>query len=547
VNELDWESEITRLRIPTQSQLQIQTGNPDWNYAFALSQKEAAAFTCKLLSQSKGKRKTNLALSPLQALYLLNVLTPLDPSLIGKILEHILEGESSHQSFNGGGCSLFSELPALPIMGELVWQAIQITREGGSHYGPLMKKIEGFLSSWFQSERDWDRDGIPEITHPCQLNLLDLRSPATKSSLEAKGMLPFIESPGLITLLANDLFRLEELAESLEEYTLDKKCLPTQKTLQDFLQKTWNPKAGWFQNCDRDSHLPSHERLICSEVGTGFTILRETFPEPARISCFIQYDKSEIFQVETMITLHGRDQNGKYRIEKIFPSQILRADGVGWTASRCVYTQLDFVIIKDPSDEMLLTIYCPNTQQNDISLLLPLWGNLLDEENGEKFVNKILLDPEKYWSPHGIRSYPLQETAAVQIPWNVLVGQGLLNYQHRQAACELFTRIINATLINLNTSGSFYAAYDAASGKGIGSRNALSGLIPIGFFLQVLGVQIINNREVIVEGTHPFPWPIILRYRGLEIHRDQNQTRIEFPGEETRLVQDPHKKHIQLY
>ena len=102
-------------------------------------------------------------------------------------------------------------------------------------------------------------------------------------------------------------------------------------------------------------------------------------------------------------------------------------------------------------------------------------------------------------------------------------------------------------LINLDDSGWFFSAYDARTGIGRGIQNSLEGFIPIGFFLQVLGIQIINEREIEVEGYHPFPWPVTLRYRGMVIYRDQEQTRIDFPGEKSRIIRSPDKKHIRLF
>jgi hypothetical protein len=104
-----------------------------------------------------------------------------------------------------------------------------------------------------------------------------------------------------------------------------------------------------------------------------------------------------------------------------------------------------------------------------------------------------------------------------------------------------------AILINLDDSGCFFSAYDARTGNGRGIQNSLEGLIPRGFFLQVLGIKIINEREIEVEGDHPFPWPVILRYRGMVIYRDREQTRIDFPGEKSKIIRSPDKKHIRLF
>jgi hypothetical protein len=137
--------------------------------------------------------------------------------------------------------------------------------------------------------------------------------------------------------------------------------------------------------------------------------------------------------------------------------------------------------------------------------------------------------------------------SAIQLPWNILLGKGLLAHDKKSLAAELFSKLMKTILINLDDSGCFFSAYDAKTGIGRGIRNSLEGLIPIGFFLQVLGIQIINEREIEIEGDHPFPWPVVLRYRGMVIHRDKGQTRIDFPGEKSKIIRSPDKKHIRLF
>jgi hypothetical protein len=121
----------------------------------------------------------------------------------------------------------------------------------------------------------------------------------------------------------------------------------------------------------------------------------------------------------------------------------------------------------------------------------------------------------------------------VQIPWNQLIGEGLLRYGFREAATQLTTRLMAAITQNLTHHKAFYRHYHAQTGQGIGERNSLRGLAPLKLFLNTVGIRIISSQKVFLEGYNPFPWPVTVRYRGLTVTRDATQTEIIFPGGQT--------------
>jgi hypothetical protein len=91
---------------------------------------------------------------------------------------------------------------------------------------------------------------------------------------------------------------------------------------------------------------------------------------------------------------------------------------------------------------------------------------------------------------------------------------------------------------NLKQSQAFYARYHAETGAGLGERNALTGIAPVGLFLQVLGVQIDSSRRVRLEGENPFPWEVTLCYKGLKILRGHDKTLVTFSNGKSMTVTD---------
>ncbi|MCJ7717327.1 MAG: hypothetical protein MUO54_12525 [Anaerolineales bacterium] len=546
INSLDWQGEISRLKIRDQSQLKIFTGNPEWDFAFKLSQKHAAGYIQRHYPQGARSIPSNSGLSSLNAFYLLNILAPIDPKIVPLIVENVMGTVQENDVFQEKRCDNQKTLPELPFTAMLVWQADQIA-PGQLQIEKLVKQLEKSLDIWFQSAQDQDQDCIPELKHPCQLDLIDNRSPA---SIIKKGFAtpdPYLESPGLAAILINDLTRLEELWVSLGKNKTKPHSDTKLKKLIHFLQKSWDDQNSCFLSRDRDSHLTLKGGLIGNSQGDGFHIFRGEFPQPTRLAMIIENESAQDLKPDLQITLHGCDWKGNYRIERISPAQIQWGEKRSWAISECIYSRLEYVLIENLGYYHCLSLFSPSTDPENIFKILPLWGKTLDKQKVDSLIKNTLTNKDGFWSNYGIRSIPDEQSAAVQLPWNLLIGKGLLHYNKRVLAAEIFSNIMDAVLVNLKDTGCFYSAYDARNGKGQGQKNALEGLIPIGFFLDLIGIQILNERELLFEGDYPFSWPVTIRYRGMTILRDQEMTRIDFPGEKTRFIRGSEKELIKIF
>jgi hypothetical protein len=100
-----------------------------------------------------------------------------------------------------------------------------------------------------------------------------------------------------------------------------------------------------------------------------------------------------------------------------------------------------------------------------------------------------------------------------------LVGEGMLAYGFRTETARLTAHLMNAVIQNLKQNRSFYQRYHAERGVGIGERNSLHGLAPVGLFLEALGVTI--------------------KYKGLTIVRSHDRTVVTFSNGENVTVTDP--------
>ena len=100
---------------------------------------------------------------------------------------------------------------------------------------------------------------------------------------------------------------------------------------------------------------------------------------------------------------------------------------------------------------------------------------------------------------------------------------------------------------SLRTDRAFSEAYNADVLDGLGEKDYIWGVAPVRLMLTAAGIRPLSPRRVAIEGWSPFPWPITVRWKGLEVTREGRQTTIRFPSDavvtfddgEPRVVDDP--------
>jgi len=228
--------------------------------------------------------------------------------------------------------------------------------------------------------------------------------------------------------------------------------------------------------------------------------------------------------------------------------------GSAVATSRHVFTRLDELEVSGVEKRDQVSVQIMDLSGEDISLFLPLWAGVPAPERAAALANQTVFAPDRFGRLFGISAcVPAASTAsqagpdplvasacqAVHLPWNALVGEGLLAYGLRTEAAQLVIRLMAAVIQNLKQQHAFFRAYHAETGAGLGERNAIQGLAPLGLFMQVLGVTIQSPERLILSGKNPFPWPVTVKYRGLVVTRQAERTVVVFPDGQTTTLDDP--------
>ena len=565
----NWEAERARLQMSNAGQVEIETGDPEWNTAFALTQQIALGLLVSANSAAAaGSSLPNPALvltrqpdqgysqrgdgsdynhlwaggSPLETYYYANLLMPGAAAQVKGLLRNFLaiqEKETGFIDWKPGPVGQRSHIMATPLLASLAWKYYQVTQDK-AFLEEIFDGLFRFILSWFDPGHDQDGDGIPEWEHPRQFcfeyhPVFDRWQACSQGADIAKA-----ESPALNAFLYREIQALNWIAEAIGMSDSILVLPPLGKKLAAAVAESWDAEACTYRNRDRDVHGSPASEALGQRQGSGDVILKRKFPQPVRL-VFRVYMSDEAMG-HPQIIIQGKDSSGQKCVETI-PTYAWQWSFQGGSATaEHTYTRVERVKINSVSSSVSITVSSVDYQQEDLSLLLPLWAGLPEKEQARNLVEATVTDTRRYWLNYGLPLWPKAKEPlghSVCFPLNILICEGLLEYGYRAEAVELVTRLMAALTQSLRHDRSFRWYYNAETGQGIGKRNALVGLAPVGLFLETLGVTLMSPWRVGLVGKNLFPWPVRIHYRGLNIYREADRTIVTFPDEQTVTITDP--------
>jgi hypothetical protein len=569
----NWAAESAKIELLNSREIDIYTGNQDWDIALALSQKYAYnLFTGPtdhlpdrsfLLSRKTdqgysitgdGKDYGHMwnGQSAYDAYFLSNLILPTSPDLAQGLIRNFIatQIENGFIDWKPGLSGQQSNVLAVPILATLTWRIHQYSKDE-DFLKEVFPHLLEYIYFWFSSHHDRDGDGIPEWDHPLQAGIEDhplfSRWHGWAEGLEISS----VESPLLCSYLFSECQCLIKMAKWLSRT----ESIPSIQSLADVLKSaldsSWNEEQATYQYWDRDLHSTQKARILSEKLGPGIVHLQDTFSNPVRLNLRIVSDGESTRRPN--IFIHGVNQSGKHRVERITQNQIQWFLGNGYATSVLTYDHVEHIDIQGLAKNDKVTIQTVNLMYQDITLLMPLWAGISSEAQAEIIVGKTITNSNKYWREYGLSTFLHldrdkyeQIVNQVYIPWNFFIGEGLLKYGYRSEAANLISRLMQAIILNLKRDGTFFQYYQSENGIGMGEKNTLHGLAPVGLFLDTLGVRVLSTKQVAIEGYNPFPWPVTIKFRGLTIIRQKNSTQIRFPNDQSVEINDPEPRVISL-
>lgn len=573
ISSLPWDAEIARLELTNSSQVEIFTGNPDWDYAFELAQKTALSLFLRAKDNSSYASAVKIrrpdfgysrsgdgkdygpqwnGLTPLDAYYLTGIILPSEIELAEGILLNFLASKNHEGEIDlkPGLAGQISNRIATPILANLAWRIFQIN-EDLDFLRSVFPALLDFFMSWFAESHDRDQDGIPEWDHPLQTgfeeNPLFSRWRASAHAIEITKS----ESPALCSFLYQECRVLSQIANLLGEKRALRELNVHKATLREAVEDSWQSKSFSFANWDRDTHTSSNSITLHEMEGPGRIDINLQFDSPVRL-VFRMRTKGETTR-KSQINIHGISSSGQHRVENISGDRILWFPGWGTSTSDQTFASIEYLEILGIDSEDYVTVTTAGLSSVDITCLLPIWAHIPSDEQVQLILNKTILNVKRFWRKFGLPACmdtSIQDDNrycnAVHIPFCSLVGEGMLKYGFRDETAEMITRVMNAVTQTLKKEGHFREYYDSVSGNGFGEINELGGLPPLGLFINTLGIQLKSPWKIGLSGYNPFPWPVTIKYRGTTILRGLDKTQIVFPDGQNVTITDSDPKFISM-
>lgn len=561
----NWDAEIAHVELLNASQsLEIQTGNSDWDAALALSQKAArraifpgspslprSSFVItrrpddgySLRGDGSDRPRSWSGQTVLDSYFLSSILLPGAIDQVEGLVENFLsvQDESGFIDCRPGLAGQRSRLLAQPMLAALTAQAF-LHNENTHWLRSVLPGIKRFLDCWFDAGHDRDSDGFPEWSHPLQTGLEQAPIYDYYLSASSQGVhITNLESPALAAMLYRDLGSLVALAQATGDETLATDAVKRQKTLREALDKMWDSNSGSYYYRDVLAHVETRPATLVQVKGSGAYTSRRSFKSPQRLLVKLSFAQEMGTRPVTFV-FYGEGPAGEV-VEAISAGQFIWSGSHARTTTQNLFHNLRKVEVKGLGREDHGLITTIDYHQEDLSLLLPLWAGIPSQQQATVLIKKALSG--RYLQPFGLPVSPEKTSSpAVHVPWNHLTGEGLLRYGFTGVAAHLVTSLMNAVIHSLKTTGGFYESYHATDGQGIGERNSILGLAPVGLFLQALGIQWIQRNKAIIHGINPFPWPVTVKYRGIEITRRVSETILKYPGGKTVSIQGAERREV---
>ncbi|MCJ7513652.1 MAG: hypothetical protein MUO23_11860 [Anaerolineales bacterium] len=547
--------------------VQVETGNPGWDGALHLSQVAA-------LSSFIGPTRHLPAASPvlrrapedghsplgdgtdhdwrwngqemISACYIARQVLPAAPDLAKGVVLNALATQGADGAVDGkpGLAGQRLRMAGAPMLGELCWQIYQQTEDLDFITQVLPRLLESF-ESWFEVGRDRDQDGFPEWDHPLQPGY-ETHPVFSLTDPSCQGMdLSWAESPDLAAFLLSEADALRRLAEAAGQAKSLAAIEARRRRLLEGLGRCWDPESGSYRRIDRSLHtIPSPGELVRA-AGDGRHEPKVTLRPPSRLVVRVSGPVTEARNLE--IGLSGYPAGGREHTLRLEAADFSWSWETGCATTAETFARLWRVHIRGLGEGFEITVQVPDLGRLDIGTLLPLSSKGAPPEEAAALLEGQLLRPEQFWRPYGLPFLPASDaayrdqlqagTGGVLMPWNSLLGTALLACGRGMEAATHFERLMAGIVGCLRHERAFFQSYHPETGEGLGDRHAACGAAPLSLLLACVGVQLISPTRVGLRGRNVLAGPVKVRWRGLEVTRTGEVSRVVFPDGQTVEVQ----------
>lgn len=570
-----WDAEIAHLELINARQIRVESGNPAWDAALTIAQREAIAsfvgptrhlphpsfVETRLPDQGFSQsgdgddygRSWNGQMA-LHAYHLVQQLLPGEAELAKGVLLNYLAVQAPDGAIDWkpGLARQRDGLLCIPLLATLAEQIYLRTRDEdflSECFEPLLR----FIDVWFTKEHDRDEDGVPEWDQTRHAGFDDSPSFARWHAWGQGLDISKAETPDLAAYLVRECQALLKMADVLGRDDVRGQLEERIGKLSEAVEQSWSNERVIYSHVERDVHGANSGELLGSGKGEFSLDVERSFEVPVRVQ--IRSRGEEGLSHAVKVFIHGRGRRGPAGVERLTEYRFQWFWEFGTATSEKTYAGIERIEVKGLSEAFQTELWIADYSREDQTLFLPLWAGIPGRERAKALVKRSLLDAGRFWRAFGVPVCSARDTSyaadahegagGVNMVWNSMIGEGLLRYGFREQAAELVGRLLDAAVESLRKEGAFRESYNADQMEGLGSRAHVAGIAPLALFLDVLGVRWVSSRAVELEGFNPFPWPVTVSWRGLRVKREGDRTWVTFPDGQVSIVEGPRKVLVQ--
>jgi hypothetical protein len=572
-----WDSEIARMELVNASVVDIRTGDSDWDAALVLAQK--AALSC-YVGPTRRLPHASFVLTRMpdkgysgqgdgtdynwqwdgqtaaHAYINLPQILPVAPELAKGVVHNFLSVQSTDGSIDwkpGLGGQRNGAL-SIPLLATLAWKIFKHT-EDKQFLKKVLPSLVEFFEAWFIKEHDRDQDGHPEWDHTVHMAFDDNPSFVGWRRWAQRLDVTKAETPDLAAYLYKECRSLIEMAGLLGRPEVVLELEARAARLHEAIESSWSEKTSSYHYVDRDVHRSVAGSILGKGKGQFTLEIHREFDPPVRV--LVHSSGTEGLSHAVKVFIHGRGHRPRKRPERLTERHFQWFWEFGAATSDKTYTEIERIEVRGLSDEFETELHIADYTRQDQSLLLPLWAGVPSPERAESLVRRTLLDSKRYWRPYGIPICSATDPAyaadnrqgagGVWMLWNTMLGEALVDYGYVDEAAELVGHLMEAIIHSLRVDKSFREAYNADRLEGLGERGHLSGVAPVDLFLYTLGVRLISPHKIWLRPGNPFPWEVVVHWRGLGLECLKDRTIVTFPdGQQIDVVGDEPQEVEQI-
>jgi hypothetical protein len=491
-------------------------------------------------------KRSNLPATIYDLWQISRILLPAEPELFKELIQGFLDNQQENGAIPwtikpNGSPSIALTPPLLAGIALDTADCLQDNTWLSQVYAPL---LEG-LKYWFHSNSKDIESGWPVWDHLMQTGL-DSSPLYSIWKEEDQGVdLSYIDSPALGAMLYHECCALIKISQKLDKPEEISWLQVTAERIREHVQSSWNEKKATYLYRDiRSSQTGSTSDCFQAERDGTY---------PVEINCdserrlLVRCTKKGSLPENAAVTLHGKNLHGAVMEEFQFSKRQFQ-QGIVRLTSSSLFSTIEKIEVTGLHEEDQISVSLVGFDDEDISLLLPLWAGIPTAKQAKRLVTETLM--KRYLSPLGLSVVPSRRYAkdhhTVQSFWNSILVEGMLNYGMREQAAKVLFAFLGAVRGQWENNFVLNDTIRVTDSQGVGDRDnvsALPGVVPL---LRCLGMEQVRPNEVIFSGLNEFLPAFTVQYGRTSVYLNKECTKISTLNGSKIEIHDAGKQRIVL-